>query len=146
MNNPLRSRQEYEQFLYTLSESFLSVQSSKIVFIPKSARFGLVKGEVYFEQGFRLLIKEWLTFSHLPNVISDYSYEVWQGEEKLYWYDSQPHPDDATLASTHPHHKHIPPDIKHHWLPAPQISFSQPNLPVLIQEIEVLIRKETNAT
>ena len=47
----------------------------------------------------------------------------------------------STLASTFPHHKHIPPDIKHNRIPAPEISFTQPNLPVLIQEIEVLIKE-----
>jgi len=40
-----------------------------------------------------------------------------------------------TLASTHPHHKHIPPDLKHHRIPAAGLSFTQPNLPFLIQEI-----------
>jgi hypothetical protein len=50
-------------------------------------------------------------------------------------YDPQPHPDDPNLASTHPHHKHIPPDIKRHRVPAPDISFQQPNLPFLIEEI-----------
>ncbi len=35
-----------------------------------------------------------------------------------------------------PHHKHIPPDIKHHRIPAPGLSFQQPNLPFLIEEIE----------
>lgn len=40
------------------------------------------------------------------------------------------------LASTHPHHKHIPPDIKHNRIPAPSLGFTQPNLPFLIQEIE----------
>lgn len=68
--------------------------------------------------------------------IVSYGYEVWQGTEKLYWYDSQPHPDDLTLADTHPHHKHIPPDIKHHRLPVPGLSFTTPNLPFLIAEIE----------
>ncbi len=43
------------------------------------------------------------------------------------------------LQSTHPHHKHIPPDLKHHRVPAPDMSFVQPNLPVLIREIEVLL-------
>jgi len=57
----------------------------------------------------------------------------------LYWYDSQPHPNDPTLQSTHPHHKHIPPDIKHHRIPAPEMSFVKPNLPALIREIESLI-------
>jgi len=40
------------------------------------------------------------------------------------------------LAATHPHHKHIPPDIKHHRIPAPGLSFTRPNLPVLIAEIK----------
>jgi hypothetical protein len=48
-------------------------------------------------------------------------------------------PNDPTLASTHPHHKHIPPDIKHHRIPAPGLSFTQPNLPFLIEEILVTL-------
>ena len=43
---------------------------------------------------------------------------------------------DPTLQSTYPHHKHIPPDIKHHRIPAPEMSFTRPNLPFLIEEIE----------
>jgi hypothetical protein len=70
--------------------------------------------------------------------ILDYGYEVWQNSEKLYWYDPQPHPDDPTLASTNPHHKHIPPDIKRHRVPASELSFTKPNLPFLIQEVEQL--------
>lgn len=41
----------------------------------------------------------------------------------------------TTLASTHPHHKHIPPDTKHHRVLAPGLRFDQPNLPILIEEI-----------
>jgi len=44
------------------------------------------------------------------------------------------------LAPTHPHHKHIPPDIKHHRVLAPAMSFTQPNLPMLIEEIEQLLK------
>ena len=69
-------------------------------------------------------------------IITSYGYEVYRGEERLYWYDDFPHPNDQTLASTMPHHKHIPPDIKHHRIPAPGISFDRPNLPFLLQEIE----------
>jgi hypothetical protein len=68
-----------------------------------------------------------------------YRYEVWQADDKLYWYDSQPHPNEPELQSTHPHHKHVPPDIKHHRISAPKMSFTRPNLPALIQEIEALI-------
>ena len=51
-------------------------------------------------------------------------------------YTSWPHPNDPTLAATFPHHKHIPPDIKRHRIPAPDLSFTDPNLPTLIAEIE----------
>jgi hypothetical protein len=46
------------------------------------------------------------------------------------------------VAPTHPHHKHVPPDIKHHRVPALQMSFAQPNLPGLIAEIEALVAAE----
>jgi hypothetical protein len=100
-----------------------------------------VTGELYFDSGVRLVVRERLVYHRLPVVIDWYGYEVWRGNEKLYWYDSQPHPSDPALQSTDPHHKHIPPDIKHHRIPAPEMSFTQPNLPTLIREIEVLINK-----
>jgi hypothetical protein len=87
-----------------------------------------------------LVIRERLTFDTGPMVLVRYGYEAWLASKKLYWYDSQPHPDDSTLAATHPHHKHIPPDIKHHRVPAPGLSFTEPNLPLLIQEIERLLK------
>ncbi len=93
-----------------------------------------------FACGYTLTINERLSQEDSGVVIEAYGYELWQGEKKLYWYDSQPHPDDPTLASTHPHHKHVLPDIKHHRIPAPQLSFTRPNLPSLIQEIEELLR------
>jgi hypothetical protein len=56
---------------------------------------------------------------------------------------AQPHPDNLALASTHPHHKHIRPDIKHNRArrapAAPGLSFTQPNLPFLIEEIEQIL-------
>ena len=67
------------------------------------------------------------------------SISILKNSEKLYWYDSQPHPNDSTLQSTHPHHKHVPPDIKHHRIPAAAMRFTSPNLPALIREIEALI-------
>lgn len=75
------------------------------------------------------------TESPLPEA-AEYCRVGYPGKEKLYWYDSWPHPNDPSLASTYPHHKHIPPDIKHHRIPAHGLSFTQPNLPFLIEEIE----------
>ena len=42
-------------------------------------------------------------------------------------------------SAKHPHHKHIPPDIKNHRVPAPEMSFARPNLPSLIAEVEELL-------
>ncbi len=45
------------------------------------------------------------------------------------------HPHHPELASTHPHHKHVPPNIKRHRIPAPGLSFTEANLPFLIDEV-----------
>lgn len=139
MSNPLRTPEDYELFLYNLSEQFTSVQRSTVVLIRRGASLARVTGELDFDNQIRLVVRERLVYDRLPVVIDGYGYEVWRAKEKLYWYDSQPHPDDPELQSTHPHHKHIPPDIKHHRIPASGMSFNQPNIPVLISEIEALI-------
>ncbi len=139
MNNPLRTLEDYELFLYTLTEQFPAVRRSTVTVVRRGASLARVAGELYFDQEIRLVVRERILYHRLPATIDWYGYEVWRGEEKLYWYDSQPHPDDPALQSTYPHHKHIPPDIKHNRIPAPEMSFTQPNLPVLIRELETLI-------
>ncbi len=91
-----------------------------------------------FTSGHRLRVREELDFE--ASLITSYGYEVYLGEDRLYWYDDFPHPHDPALASTHPHHKHIHPDIKHHRVPAEEIKFTRPNLEIIIQEIELLIK------
>ena len=93
-----------------------------------------------FSHGYRLVIRERLTSDDETVCIESYGYEFWHNAERIAWYDSQPHPNDASLSGTHPHHKHISPDIKHHRIPAPNISFASPNIPVLIHEIEELLK------
>lgn len=136
MNNAMRSADDYELFLYTLAERFSSIRSSTLVFERRGSTLARVAGEIMFERGFRIVVRERVVFNRLPATIEWYGYEIWQGEQKLCWYDSQPHPDDPTLQSTHPHHKHVPPDIKHHRIPAPAMSFNRPNLPTVIREVE----------
>lgn len=138
--NPYQSLPDYEEFVYTLRQSFSSITSSTLVVVRRGALIVTVSGEIVFPKGYRLVVKERLTFDAGPLVLEHYGYEVWRGNEKLYWYDSQPHPHDSTLAVTHPHHKHTPPDIKHHRIPAPELSFTEPNLPYLIREVEQLLR------
>ncbi|MBI3301875.1 MAG: hypothetical protein HYZ72_07330 [Deltaproteobacteria bacterium] len=141
MNNPLRTSEDYELFLYTLSRQFPSVRRSSLTFIRRGAALARVAGELYFDYEIRLEVRERLVYDRFPVVMDSYGYEVWRGEEKLYWYDSQPHPDDSLLQSTDPHHKHIPPNIKHHRIAAPEMSFTRPNLPTLILEIEGIINQ-----
>lgn len=138
--NPFQSLRDYEEFVYTLQQSFPAIQSSSLVVIRRGKRVATLQGELTFAYNYRVVIKERLSYDDTM-IIEEYGYEFWHGTEKIAWYDSQPHPDDPTLASTHPHHKHIPPNIKRNRIPAPQMSFTQSNLPVLIQEIEGLVRE-----
>jgi len=141
MNNPLRTPDEYELFVYTLADHYPEILRSTVTFIRIGMTLARVSGEITFEKGYRLVVRERLVYNRWPVVIDGYGYEIWQGDEKLGWYDSQPHPQEPTLRSTAPHHQHIPPDIKHHRIPAPELSFTAPNLPFLIQEIIALIHR-----
>ena len=138
--NPFQSLRNYEEFVYTLNQQFPSIQRSTLVVARRGKRIATLQGELTFLHGYRIVLKERLSFDEGAVVHEDYAYELWYRQEKICWYDAQPHPSDPTLASTHPHHKHIPPDIKHHRVPAANMSFTQPNLPALIREIEKLIQ------
>lgn len=149
-------RTQYEQLVYTLPARYTSIRLSTLVLVPPDLDTTRLIGLVAFGNDLVLCVHELLNFQQ--GVIEAYRYEVsrcrppfvesplpeateycrasYSGKEKLYWYDSWPHPNDPVLATTHPHHKHVPPDIKHHRLPAPALSFIQPNLPEPIAEIE----------
>jgi len=134
--NPLRSLPKYETFIYTLAQHYPIIRRSTLVVVRRGATIAVVNGEVELAGGIRLVVREKLSFAQASGTLVGYGYEVWRGEKELHWYDSQEHPGDPMLASTYPHHKHIPPDIKHHRVPAPGLSFDRPNLPFLIAEIE----------
>lgn len=137
--NPFQSLAEYEEFIYTLKQRYPAIIRSTLVVAQRGRGFATLSGELHFEGGYRLSIHEIFTWDQGPLVIQRYSYEGWQGNEKLYWYDPQPHPDDLSLAETDPHHKHVPPNIKHNRIPAPGLRFDGPNLALLIEEIETHI-------
>lgn len=134
-DKPLQSFANYSRFMAQLFDR-ATVKRSTVVVWSEGPYTGTAEGEILFSNGIRLRMREELDFD--AGLITAYGYEVYRGSERLYWYDDFPHPDDPNLAATHPHHKHIPPDIKHHRIPAPEMSFMQPNLPVLIREIEEL--------
>ena len=131
----------YENFIYTIPEIFAAkgVESSTVTFVRRGTTMARVRGEIRFKHGFRLTIRERILYDRLPLRIDEYGYEGWRDDEKLYWYDSQPHPHIEELQSTHPPHKHVPPNIKQNRIPAPNMGFEQPNLPSLISEIGELI-------
>jgi hypothetical protein len=141
MSDLFRTAEDYELFLYALPQQFPAVRRSTVTLVRHGVSLARVAGELHFDHQIRMIVRERLLYDRLPMAMDSYGYEIWRGEEKLYWYDSQPHPDDVHLQSTHPHHKHVPPDIKHHRIAAPEMCFSQSNLPVLIRELEGIIRE-----
>jgi hypothetical protein len=134
-SNALESLDRYSRFIAELVDR-PTVERSTLTIWPVSKYSGIAEGEVFLAGGYHLRIREELDFD--AGIITAYGYEIYKGDERLYWYDDFPHPNDPTLASTHPHHKHVPPDIKHNRIPATEMSYSHPNLPVLILEVEDL--------
>jgi hypothetical protein len=133
----LTSYDEYAAFLATLQERFGSIQNIKFNAYRTSATRASSSGTIILPKEITLKFNEMINFAKKKLV--DYGYVVHHAGEKLYYYDSQPHPDVPSLASTHPHHKHIPPDLKHHRIPAPGLSFDRSNLEFLIREIETTL-------
>lgn len=138
-DQPLKSLGDYSRFVAELL-SQPPVERSTVTVWSASPYTGVAEGEVFFANNLRLRIREELDFD--AGLITAYGYEVYRETERLYWYDDFPHPNDPTLASTFPHHKHVSPNIKRNRIPAPAISFTEPNLPTLIQEIEALIQAD----
>lgn len=134
MNPPfLSSLTEYSRLVAELFNRS-SVERSTVAVWSESPYTGIAEGEVFFSNGLRLRMREEIDID--AHLIVSYGYEVYKGDERLYWYDDFPHPNDSHLASTFPHHKHVPPNIKHHRIPAEFLSFDCPNLPAIIGEIE----------
>lgn len=136
IENPLKSINSYSSFITELFDR-PTVERSAVSVWSTSPYTGIAEGEVFFIHGFKLRLREELDFE--KGLIRTYGYEVFSGENKLYWYDDFPHPNDPVLAETFPHHKHVPPDIKRNRISAPEMSFNQPNLSAIIREIEGLI-------
>jgi len=135
--NPLESLTAYSQFIAELVHRD-AINHSTLTVWSDSPHTGIAEGELFFPSGFRLRLREELDFE--VKLITSYGYEVYKSELRLFWYDDFPHPQIEELASTFPHHKHVPPNPNRNRIPAPQITFAQPNLPFLLSEIEDLLR------
>lgn len=132
--NPFLSLRDYEIFVYSLQSRLPQIAHSTLIVQRRGRRFAELTGDILLRNHRRIVVYERLAWDTGTLELMGYSYEIWDGSEKIYWYDSQPHPNDPTLAMTSPHHKHVPPDIKHHRLPTNNLSLTSPNLPFLIGE------------
>ncbi|MGP8329176.1 MAG: toxin-antitoxin system TumE family protein [Methanosarcinaceae archaeon] len=128
------SLNKYEAFIYSIQRQFPQLTGSNLIVKRHGKYWAEVEGTLFFEDNYALVVREVVDFSK-NNFIKRYGYLVKKGAEILYWYDSQEHPNEPSLQLTHPHHKHIPPNIKHNRIPATDLSFQQPNLPFIINEI-----------
>lgn len=134
-------RELYERLVYSLTDEYPEVVSSTLHLYSNSIATSFIRGSIWFKNGLELRIFEYL--DHSDGELLEYSYTVFQGQQRIRWYDPQPHPEQPDLASTFPHHLHAPPDIKHNRRPAPGISFTEPNLPTLIADIARLTPTQT---
>ena len=134
MPSALDSYAEYARLIFFLLADRPTIEHHSLAVYTTSRTIGITRGEVNFRSGHVLRVFEQVDF--VACRIVKYFYELAYQGESLWWYDSMPHPDVPDLQSAHPHHKHIPPDIKHHHIPALQLSFTRPNLPTLIEEVE----------
>jgi hypothetical protein len=73
MNDPLRTSEDYELFIYTLTEQFPLVRRSTVTFARRGASLARVAGELYFDHDIRLVVRERLVYHRLPVVIDSSS-------------------------------------------------------------------------
>lgn len=136
MSEALASHSGYARQVYFLLAERTTIERHTLAVYTTGQTVGLMRGQVFFRSGHVLRVYEQIDF--VAQRILGYFYEVTRQGEVLWWYDSMPHPDIPELQSTHPHHKHVPPDIKHNRIPAPGLSFTEPNLPRLVAEVEAV--------
>jgi hypothetical protein len=134
---PLDDVASYSAWVYALPERHPCVTGSTLVLAPIGATLAKLEGRIECAGG--LAIDVWELVDFAGHRIRTYSYEVLRLGEKIGWYDPWPHPEVPELASTFPHHKHVPPDLRHHRVPAPGISFQAPNLDVVLADVRRLI-------
>ncbi|MBN2088664.1 hypothetical protein JW964_03580 [candidate division KSB1 bacterium] len=131
--NLLNSISSYEEYIYSLPNHHPEIKISTLVLKRYGHSLGEVSGTIFFKDNVKLSMRELIDFHE--GIIKTYSYEVSVNGEKQYWYDPQPHPNIPSLQATHPHHKHLPPEIKHNRHPAANISFYKENISFIITEI-----------
>ena len=88
----LSSIADYSYLIYSIPDTYDFVAHSTLILWEIDDRRAILKGEIFFIKDVRLRVLE--AISLRKGVIKEYGYEVYQGTEKLYWYDSWAHPND----------------------------------------------------
>ena len=133
MSTPLEGIASYSAFVYALQERHPFVTGSTLTLAPIGATLAKLEGRIECQSGIHLEVWELIDFA--THRIRTYSYEVYRVGEQVCWYDAWEHPEIPALASTFPHHKHVPPDLRNNRLPAPGIRFDAPNLDVVVTDV-----------
>jgi len=133
MTAPLDGIESYSTFVYALAERHPFVTHSTLTLVPIGAALAKLEGRVECQA--RIHLEVWELIDFATNRIRAYSYEVYREEKKVCWYDAWEHPEIPALAATFPHHKHLPPNLRDHRVPAPGISFELPNSDVVLEDV-----------
>jgi hypothetical protein len=59
---PFQSLHSYEEFVYTLQQHFPSIQRATLVVVPRGKRVAILRGELAFAGGYRVVVQERLSF------------------------------------------------------------------------------------
>ncbi|MEA3341307.1 MAG: DUF6516 family protein [Chloroflexota bacterium] len=93
----LPSLPDYERLVYTLQKAYPSIERSTLIVIRRGPAVAELDGSLEFSND--IVLRVWEDLNFVRRVIQAYSYAVEQVGQRLYWYDSQPHPNDPTLVS-----------------------------------------------
>ena len=133
MSAPLDDIRSDSAFVYALAERHPFVTGSTLTLAPIGATLAKLEGRIACQGGIQVDVWELIDFA--ARRLRTYSYEVYRGGEKVCWYDAWEHPEIPALASTFPHHKHVPPNLRDNRVPAPGIRFDAPNLDVVLEDV-----------
>jgi len=133
MSSPLADIRQYSAYIYGLAERHKFVTHSTLVLASIGATLAKLEGEIECQTG--IVVAVWELVDFAEQRIRTYSYEIYRHGEKIGWYDPWPHPENAALAATFPHHKHMPPDLRNNRVPAPGLGFAAPNLDAVLDDV-----------
>jgi len=81
----LSSIEAYSQAIYAALDSAAFVRRHTVRIYSRGAWIGVLEGQIEFDQRLVLRVFERMDFARQRIMV--YSYEVWQGQQQLYWYD-----------------------------------------------------------